>query len=172
MGTVQHVRIAAAADEKDAWYHLLVPKDYSPKTAWPLMVVLHGGPGGNGPDDIIAFYNQVPRKGVITVLPNALSRTKLLEWNYPNEGEYLIFTVRQIAQTYQIDPRRIYLTGVSMGGGGTWANGAILHDLWAAISPVAGYYKPDAPPESTRRSTGSRACRSTSSTASTIRSSR
>jgi predicted esterase len=146
VGPVLHVQLITAPDEKEAWYHLLAPKDYSPKTAWPLMVVLHGGPGGNGPDDIIAFYKGLPRMGVITVLPNALSRTKMLEWNYPNEAEYLIYTIRQVAQTYRIDPHRIYLTGVSMGGGGTWANGAILHDVWAAIGPVAGFYKPSVAP--------------------------
>ncbi|GAB4023473.1 alpha/beta hydrolase [Spirosoma koreense] len=40
---------------------------------------------------------------------------------------------------YQPDPQRIYLTGHSMGGHGTWYLGATLPGNWAAIAPCAGY---------------------------------
>jgi dienelactone hydrolase len=40
---------------------------------------------------------------------------------------------------YQPDPQKIYLTGHSMGGHGTWYLGATYPDKWAAIAPCAGY---------------------------------
>ena len=42
-------------------------------------------------------------------------------------------------QQYKPDPQRIYLTGHSMGGHGTWYLGATLPGNWAAIAPCAGY---------------------------------
>lgn len=134
-------------DEKNAWFHLAVPPNYTPDKAWPLMIVLHGGPGGNGPDDIIRYFRGgLQVGGVISVYPNAIKH-QLLEWNYPHSGAYLIAIIRQVAATYRVDPCRIYLVGVSMGGGGTWCQGAILRDIWAGLGPIAGWYGPaPAPP--------------------------
>jgi predicted peptidase len=65
---------------------------------------------------------------------------QLLDWNYPHSGAYLLQIVRQVAGEYRIDPRRLYLVGVSMGGGGTWVQGALGKDVWAAIGPISGWY--------------------------------
>ncbi len=43
------------------------------------------------------------------------------------------------SRTFRIDPRRVYLTGHSMGGHGTWQIGATLPDRFAAIGPSAGW---------------------------------
>ncbi|MFP4054717.1 MAG: hypothetical protein ACLFV7_12720 [Phycisphaerae bacterium] len=124
---------------KVAWFHLAVPKDYTPEKKWPLMVLLHGGPGGK-PDDIVGFFRGgLLERGVIQVYPNAIIR-QLLEWNYPHSGAYILQVVRQVAVEYRIDPRRVYLAGVSMGGGGTWVQGALGRDVWAAIGPISGWY--------------------------------
>jgi predicted peptidase len=145
-GAISKVAVEGA-DDKNAWFHLAVPKAYTPDRAWPLMIVLHGGPGGNGPDDIITFFRGgLTAQGVISVYPNAIKR-QLLEWNYPHEGANLIAIIRQTARTYRVDPCRIYLAGVSMGGGGAWANGAVLRDVFAAIGPIAGWYQPAPAPK-------------------------
>ena len=47
-----------------------------------------------------------------------------------------------IADDYDIDASRIYLTGVSLGGGGTWHLAAQQPDLFAAIAPLCGYGNP------------------------------
>ena len=52
----------------------------------------------------------------------------------------MLQVVRQVAAEYRIDPRRVYLAGVSMGGGGTWVQGALGRDVWAAIGPISGWY--------------------------------
>ncbi len=132
--------------EKTAWYHLAAPKNYTPEEPWPVMIVLHGGPGGRGADDVVGFYRGgLMHKGVISIYPQAL-RKVLLEWNYPHSGAYLLAILRQVADTYRLDPRRVYLTGVSMGGGGAWAQGAVLGDVFAAVGPVSGWYGPSHAP--------------------------
>ncbi|GAA0553533.1 carboxylesterase family protein [Chitinophaga japonensis] len=47
--------------------------------------------------------------------------------------------LEQAQQTFQPDPERIYLTGHSMGGHGTWYLGATYPGKWAAIAPCSGY---------------------------------
>ena len=53
-----------------------------------------------------------------------------------------------------IDHRRIYLTGCSMGGMGTWELGAERPDLYAAIAPVAGYHSSERTEHIARRLRG------------------
>jgi|GEM_PF-6663855 len=145
-GAINKVRLEGVKNDA-AWYHLAVPKEYTPKTAYPLMIVLHGGPAGNGPDDIVSFFRGgLLRHGVISVYPNALE-AKLLAWNYPESGAYMLAIIKQVARTYRIDARRIYVVGVSMGGGGAWSLGAVMPEVWAGVGPISGWYKPTpAPP--------------------------
>jgi predicted esterase len=144
-GAINKVALAGV-DKAQSWFHLAVPKNYSPQKAWPLMIVLHGGPGGQA-DDIVSFFRGgLTAQGVISVYPQAMEN-RLLDWNHPDESARLIAIIRQVARTYRIDPCRIYLVGCSMGGGGAWANGAVLRDIWAGIGPIAGWYAPSpAPP--------------------------
>ncbi len=61
-------------------------------------------------------------------------------FNWEDWGRLDALEVLQIAQeTFRPDPSRIYLTGHSMGGHGTWFLGATYPDKWAAIGPAAGY---------------------------------
>jgi dienelactone hydrolase len=117
-----------------------VPDDYSRDRAYPLVIVLHGGPGR--PESMLNMAPSLVKHGAIVVFPASL-RDVLLEWNYPHSGMYLLRVIQQVAKSYHLDPKRLYLTGFSMGGGGTWYEGAVLHDLWAAICPMAGWYRPD-----------------------------
>lgn len=124
---------------KKAWFHLSVPKAYTPDKAWPVAVILHGGPGGK-PDDIVGFFRGgMDAQGVISVYPNAMVH-QLLEWNYPHSAAYTLSILKQIAHTYRIDASRLYLMGVSMGGGGTWVQGALGREVWAAIGPISGWF--------------------------------
>lgn len=54
-------------------------------------------------------------------------------------GSALIELIEHAIETYQIDPARIYVTGVSMGGGGTWELAQRRPDLVAAAFPQAGH---------------------------------
>ncbi|WP_316788307.1 prolyl oligopeptidase family serine peptidase [Pedobacter frigoris] len=61
-------------------------------------------------------------------------------FNWEDWGRLDALEVLNIAKKQlQPDPQRIYLTGHSMGGHGTWFLGATYPDKWAAIAPCAGY---------------------------------
>ena len=140
-GALNKVPLAGVKNDA-AWFHLAVPPNYTPDQAYPLVLILHGGPAGNGPDDIISFFRRgLMAKNVISAYPNALEK-QLLAWNYPDHSAYLLAIIKQVAATYRVDPCRIYLVGVSMGGGGVWANGAIMPQVWAGIGPISGWYHP------------------------------
>ena len=48
-----------------------------------------------------------------------------------------------VQKEYKIDEKRLYLTGLSMGGFGTWSLAEKYPDRWAAIVPVCGGGDPD-----------------------------
>ena len=61
-------------------------------------------------------------------------------FNWEDWGRLDALEVLDIAEsTLDVDPRRIYLTGHSMGGHGTWHLGALFPDRFAAIGPSAGW---------------------------------
>lgn len=61
-------------------------------------------------------------------------------FNWEDWGRLDALEVLAIAkEKFKPDPARIYLTGHSMGGHGTWFLGATYPDMWAAIAPCAGY---------------------------------
>lgn len=68
-----------------------------------------------------------------------------------------------VAKEYDVDPSRVYLMGISMGGGGTWHLGAKYAARWAAIAPAS--FPIRAP---ITRTKNSRVCPSCSSMASWI----
>jgi predicted esterase len=61
-------------------------------------------------------------------------------FNWEDWGRMDALEVLKLAKDkFKPDPQRIYLTGHSMGGHGTWFLGATYPDQWAAIAPCAGY---------------------------------
>ncbi len=123
-------------------YLLYLPKDYEEKDNWPLMVFLHGaGERGDdlellkvhGPSKLIAAGKDFP---CIVLAPQCQNRTR---W-YP---QAVIELIDKIANEYKVDKRRIYLTGLSMGGYGTWALAAEYPKVFAAIAPICGGGDPE-----------------------------
>lgn len=48
----------------------------------------------------------------------------------------------QVAKRHKVDPTRIYLTGLSMGGGGSWGLASAMPERFAAVVPVCGFGAP------------------------------
>ncbi|MES2095990.1 MAG: alpha/beta hydrolase-fold protein [Pseudomonadota bacterium] len=122
-------------------YLVFVPKGYGADATqkWPLVIFLHGsGERGtdievvkkNGPPKIIAQHSGSP---FILVSPQLEAGSYDSRWDTA-KLEALLATLRK---TYRIDPTRIYLTGLSLGGFGTWDWALKRPDLFAAIAPVA-----------------------------------
>ena len=121
----------------DMHYWIYLPPDYEQRDDWPLLVFLHGaGERGSdmekvkvhGPPKLVAEGKYFP---FVIVSPQC-SR---FFWWYADPVAEL---TRKVANSYKIDKNRIYLTGLSMGGYGTWATVAKHPDLYAAIAPICG----------------------------------
>jgi predicted peptidase len=127
-----------------AQYLLSLPKDYGldPAKRWPLILFLHGsGESGadlekvkvHGPPKLVAQGKEFP---FIIVSPQAPSPRE--GWN----SEVLIGLLDEVAQKYAVDADRVYLTGLSMGGFGTWNLATAYPDRFAAIAPICGGGEP------------------------------
>lgn len=121
-------------------YAVYVPADYTPKKAWPLIMFLHGA-GERGDDGIIqtqvgigpAIQAHPDRFPCIVVMPQC---PKTGWWDVAEAD--IDLALSQTRASYNVDPKRIYLTGLSMGGFGTWGYGARRLDVYAALMPVCG----------------------------------
>ena len=118
-------------------YLLYLPKDYDQKESWPLLVFLHGsGERGDdlelvkthGPPKLIAQGKEFP---FIVVSPQC---PKDRTWE-PIELNALL---DDLTKSYKVDPDRICITGLSMGGFGTWELAAFAPSRLAAIAPICG----------------------------------
>ncbi len=132
-------------------YGLYVPPSYDSAKAWPMMVGLHGS-GSNhllhrrrlfglgnepGEEDYDAIRKDVafPEVGFIVVTP--YGRGEVAGYNGIAEGDVLR-AMDHVQRAYNVDPDRVHLTGLSMGGGGTWHIGLRYPDRFASITPVCG----------------------------------
>jgi predicted peptidase len=118
-------------------YLLFLPQGYEQsKQRWPLMLFLHGA--GESGTDLAKVKTHGPPKVVeskpdfpfILVSPQSAGRG----WNSDTLNALLNDVIRQ----YRVDERRIYLTGLSMGGYGTWSLAAAHPERFAAIVPICG----------------------------------
>jgi predicted esterase len=128
----------------DRRYLLFTPAAYNldKQKKWPLIVFLHGS-GERGENLDIVKTQGLPKllltkKDLPFVIASPQCRT-LENWN-PWEVDALI---DEIVRKYRIDGDRIYLTGLSMGGSGTWRTAWQFPDRFAAIAPIAGSFQAD-----------------------------
>jgi predicted peptidase len=52
------------------------------------------------------------------------------------DGKRALTILDQVAREFRVDTKRVYLTGISMGGQGTWSLAAAHPERWAAIVPI------------------------------------
>jgi predicted peptidase len=119
-------------------YLIHLPADYDAAQEWPLLLFLHGA--GERGDDV----GRVALHG-----PPRLIREATLELPFivvsPQVPEDRIWSVRfldalleEIVRTHSVDEDRIYVTGLSMGGFGTWDLAMEFPHRFAAIVPISG----------------------------------
>ena len=123
-------------------YLLHLPKGYeTSKKGWPLVLFLHGA--GERGDDL----KKVSRHGLPKMLKNGMDLpcivvspqcSKHSWWTHPGEQAALIALLDEIEKTHRVDKSRVYLTGLSMGGFGSWMLASDYPDRFAAVAPVCG----------------------------------
>lgn len=137
------------ADGHESPYVVFVPHGYDGSKPVPVILFLHGAGETKGgkkmPADVgIGPYLRGAREKTfpaIVVIPQA--ETRGWQADGPN-GKRAIAMLDEVMKAYKCDPDRVYLTGLSMGGYGTWHAAFTYPDKWAAIVPVCGGGDPKA----------------------------
>jgi predicted peptidase len=128
-------------------YLLALPNEYGqdPSRRWPLLLFLHGRGERGGDLALIKKYG-IPRvveewqdTPFIIVSPQCPETS-----NWEAEVDTLAVLIDDISACHAVDIRRIYLTGLSMGGRGSWRLSALYPRRFAAIAPICGRI-PDLP---------------------------
>lgn len=142
----------SSIDNSDQPYALYVPAAYAANPGanrrFPLVISLHGALSnhrlnlrrvfgeGNRPGETDAEATRVfpPLKAVDYFVASPLARGTM---GYRGVAEHDVLSVlEEMKRRFPIDEDRVYLTGLSMGGGGTLEIGLSRPDLWAAIAAV------------------------------------
>jgi predicted peptidase len=122
----------------DIHYLLALPEGYESDTSrkWPLVMFLHGS-GESGSD-----LEKVKKHG----LPKLVEAGKKFPFivvspqsgGFGWDSEQLFRMLLDIKKKYRVDDDRVYLTGLSMGGFGTWSLAEKHPEFFAAIAPICG----------------------------------
>ncbi len=123
-------------------YYEYLPDDYPTGTSFPLIVFLHGiGERGNGslaelprvlkhgPPKLIEDGKEFPAIVISPQLPASYSK-----W----EASFTTPCVAYILEHYKVDRSRVYVTGLSLGGEGTWLYAMANTGIPAALVPICG----------------------------------
>ncbi len=128
-----------AAIEVGNRYLLSLPDGYDAKSDknWPLIIFLHGaGERGNdleelkkhGPPKLIAAGQKI----------DAVIASPQCEPRQIWEAHSVKALTDHLIKSHRVDTDRVYLTGLSMGGFGTWETAMVYPDTYAAIIPICG----------------------------------
>jgi len=129
------------ADGKAVPYVLFVPHDYKGDKPYPIILFLHGSGervGGTKEPVAVGIGTAIKKREkdfpFLVLIPRA-ERT----WQASSpDAKRALAMLAEVEKDYKVDRKRVYLTGLSMGGFGTWSLAIAHPDKWAAIVPVCG----------------------------------
>jgi predicted peptidase len=127
-------------------YQVFVPSDFSKKKAWPVVLFLHGA-GERGDDGLIqtevgighAIRLKNSRFPFVVVMPQC--RAEKI-WGEPDMQAQALAALDASIKEFHGDRNRVYLTGLSMGGYGTWEIAATHPGRFAALIPICSGVRP------------------------------
>lgn len=154
---VYEARTFGAPDGALLNYRLLRPKNYDPTQKYPLVLFLHGS-GERGSDNSAQLKHGAPvflkdelreKFPCFVVAPQCPQNQKWadIDWgsdkpvqpNKVSEPTALVLNmVDTLQKEFSIDADRLYVTGLSMGGYGTWDLITRFPEKWAAAVPICG----------------------------------
>lgn len=135
-------------DDTEQPYGVYLPYNFDPAKKYPLVIMLHGAGSNhrlalrrvfgksNLPDenDLEATRYFPEWEDIDYIVASPLARGTMGYQSIPEKDVYDVLA--DVQERFPIDEDRIYLTGLSMGGGGTLWIGLSRPDIWAAIAPV------------------------------------
>lgn len=135
------------ADGSTSPYVVFVPKSYDGTKAYPIILFLHGAgetkfpnakKEGKKPVEVgigPAIKKREKDFPFIVVIP----RAEGFGWSAKaKNADRALAMLDKEMKAYKVDPKRQYLTGLSMGGMGTWSIAMAYPDRFAAIVPICG----------------------------------
>jgi len=126
----------------DCDYLLFLPRNYQPSgPRWPLILFLHGA--GERGDDL----DMVKKHGLAQIIEHEADFPfVVVAPQCPADGwwssDVLAALLDEVEEKYRVDKNKIYLTGLSMGGFGTWNLAMEQPHRFAAIVPICGRGNP------------------------------
>jgi predicted peptidase len=122
-------------------YLVQLPRGYQTEQdeRWPLLVYLHGGSGRGSDIKRVKQYGPPVVAGENRDFPFVLASPQCPEGEIWSDTDALIAMIDAVQRDYRIDPRRIYLTGISMGGRGVLYLAYKYPGKFAAIEALAPY---------------------------------
>lgn len=137
-------KVFKGTDGTEHKYVLFVPHNYDKNKPTPTLLFLHGAgetkgqKGGKMPVEVgigPAIKKREKTFPFLTIIPQAPK----FGWNEGTDGGKLALAILDsVVKEYAVDPKKTYLTGLSMGGFGTWSLAAAHPEKWAAIAPICG----------------------------------
>lgn len=126
-------------------YAVYVPPEYDPSRSWPAILFLHGA-GERGEDGVRhttvglgrAIREYPKRFPCIVIMPHCPPD---MRWEGPMQRLALATLAEQMS-ALSIDPDAVVLTGLSLGGYGTWSIGAKHPQRFSALVPICGGGEP------------------------------
>lgn len=120
-------------------YRLYIPTAYDGSKAFPLIIALHGM--GGDENSIFDFYDSglfkklAEERGYIVACPKGREPASM--YRGPAEQDVLD-VIAEVEKDYKVNPDRVYMTGHSMGGFGTWSIAIDHPAIFAALAPISG----------------------------------
>ncbi|HNX27592.1 MAG TPA: prolyl oligopeptidase family serine peptidase [Phycisphaerae bacterium] len=123
-------------------YLLFLPEDYGkPDKKFPVILFLHGsGERGCNPEKLKEFgpFTQAAKESSFPFIVIGPVCPAGRWWSDAEVSLSVMALLEKICKDYAVDRDRIYLTGLSMGGFGTWSLAEQYPNVFAAIAPVSG----------------------------------
>ena len=137
-------RTISLGDGTDGSCTLFVPEKYDPESRWPLVLALHPA-GGTGQNYINAWTRFEQAHGYFVLAPTSppARGEGHAGWDEQATRQIVNRALRDVRESFNIDPNRIYVDGASMGGIAAWHYGLATPDLFAGLVCRAGAVNPD-----------------------------
>jgi phospholipase/carboxylesterase len=126
-------------------FSLYIPEYYTPDRAWPLVMALHGG-SGNGRGFLWSWLRDARSHGAVLLAPTATgsapSKTTWALMGEDTDTPNLERILDSVRSRWNIDPKRLLLTGMSDGGTFCYVSGLESTSPFTHLAPVAATFHP------------------------------
>ena len=116
-------------------WSIYVPEYYTKEKRWPLVIALHGG-SGHGADFLWSWLRDARARGMLLASPTSLDRT----WFLHHPGTDVVglnSMLSQISEKWNVDTKRLLLTGISDGGTYSMVLSTVRQSPFTHYAPVA-----------------------------------